>query len=245
VHGCDPGEAPATRIRVGIAPLSRPAGTGRVAKRVLGALRERGWLLQADPELPSVATLVAGAVRGSWWSHPKSNEIYWVLEALDESPEVLAVKLVKEKLTLLHRALWPALVAVGGAGDRWQTAGLSRAAQSLLARTRKAGALRLDRLERWTAARKPGDAARELERRLLVHSREIHTESGKHAKELESWSHFASGAGLGALPAVPEARRALERAVASEGETLLPWTRRPRPRARPAAVRRASAARAP
>jgi hypothetical protein len=213
---------------------------------VLGALRERGWLLQADPELPSVATLVAGEpIRGSWWSHPKSNEIYWVLEELDESPEVLAVKLVKEKLTLLHRALWPALAAVGGAAEPWQTAGLSRAAQSLLARTRRTGALRLDRLERWTAARKPGDAARELERRLLVHSREIHTESGKHAKQLESWSHFASGTELGALPTATEARRALERAVASEGEKLLPWTCQARPRARPSIVRRASAARAP
>ena len=36
-----------------------------------------------------------------------------------------------------------------------------------------------------------GDTARELEKRLLVHSDEVHTETGKHAKCLETWSHFS------------------------------------------------------
>ena len=204
--------------------MSRPPNTRRVAAKVFAELRERRWLLQADATLPSVASLVANEpVHGSWWAHPKSNLVYWVLQELEDSPDVLCVKLVKGKLTLLHRALWPELVAVGSAAERWQTAGLSAPARALLGRTEKQETLRLDRLERWTAAAKPGDAARELEGRLLVHADEVHTESGKHAKLLESWSHLRARLALGALPEPSAARRALE--VAIPGERLLPWTR--------------------
>jgi hypothetical protein len=203
--------------------MSRPANTTRVARRVRAELRERGWLLQADAALPSVASLVAGEpIRGSWWAHPRSNLVYWVLEELEDSSDVLCVKLVRGKATLLHRALWPALVAIGCSRQRWQTAGLSRAARSLLARTQRAESLRLDRLERWSGPAKPGDAARELEARLLVYAREIHTETGRHTKQLETWSRFAARLRLDApLPDPDAARRALERAVA--GEKWLPW----------------------
>lgn len=203
--------------------MSRPANTSRVARRVLAELRARGWLLQADAVLPDVASLVAGEpIRGSWWAHPKSNLVYWVLEELEDSPEVLQVKLVRGKQTMLHRALWPALVAVGASRQRWQTAALSRTARTLCARTQRAETLRLDRLERWSGPAKPGDAARELEARLLVYAREIHTETGKHTKELETWRHLSERLGVGAaLPDPDDAKRALERAVA--GEKLLPW----------------------
>ena len=203
--------------------MSRPANTSQVARRVLAELRSRGWLLQADAVLPNVAALVAGEpIRGSWWSHPKSNLVYWVLEELEDSPEVLRVKLVRGKATMLHRALWPALVAAGAARARWQTAGLSRSGRSLHLRTERAETLRLDRLERWSGPAKPGDAARELEARLLVYAHEIHTETGKHTKELETWRHFAERLGVSApLPDPDDAKHALECAVV--GEKLLPW----------------------
>lgn len=206
-----------------MAAMARPANTTRVARRVLGELRERGWLLQADAELPNVAALAVGEpIRGSWWAHPSSNLVYWVLQDLEDSPEVLRVKLVRGKQTLLHRSLWPELVAAGAARQRWQTAGLTRGGRSLLGRTERAEALRLDRLERWTDAAKPGDAARELEARMLVYSHEVHTETGKHAKELETWARLATRLGLGAKRLDPdEAKASLERAVA--GEKLLPW----------------------
>ena len=203
--------------------MSRPANTSRVANRVVAELRARGWLLQADAVLPNVASLVAGEpIRGSWWSHPKSNLVYWVLEELEDSPEVLRVKLVRGKQTMLHRALWPALVAVGSSRQRWQIAALSRSARSLYTRTQRSEALRLDRLERWIGPAKPGDAARELEARLLVHAHEIHTETGKHTKELETWRRFAERLAVGApLPDPDDAKRLFERAVG--GEKLLPW----------------------
>jgi hypothetical protein len=35
------------------------------------------------------------------------------------------------------------------------------------------------------------ERARILERRLLVHTREVHTADGRHEKELESWTRWA------------------------------------------------------
>jgi len=203
--------------------VARPADTTRLAKRVLSELRERKWLLQADAELPSVATLVVGEpIRGSWWAHPESNRVYWVLEELDDSPEVLSVKLVRGKATLVHRDLWPALIALGASGEPWQTLKLSAAAKSLLARVTKHGSLRLDGLKGWRAATKPADAARELETRLLVYGGEIHTESGRHAKLLETWHHLRERLGIGgALPDPAAAKRAL--AERFPRETRVPW----------------------
>jgi hypothetical protein len=125
-------------------------------------------------------------------------------------------------VTLVHPALWTSLVAAGRARDAWQTHALSDAARSLLERARRAGTLRLDQLRRWDFASKPGDAARELERRLLVHADEVHTDSGRHAKVLEDWAALAVRLALGPLPAPEAARRALERAPGAAGARL-PW----------------------
>jgi len=57
-------------------------------------------------------TIVGEPIAGSWWSHPKAREIFAVLQAVVESDEVLACRLVEGKVTLVHRRLWPALVRV-------------------------------------------------------------------------------------------------------------------------------------
>jgi hypothetical protein len=77
-------------------------------------LVECGMLLQsARGPVPNVAELVAGEpIRGSWWSHPSSHEIVTALNALCGSPEVVRLRLLDGKVTLVHRRLWPALVRV-------------------------------------------------------------------------------------------------------------------------------------
>jgi hypothetical protein len=45
----------------------------------------------------------------------------------------------------------------------------------------------LQALERTGSARAGGPAVKELERRLLVHTEEVHTESGRHEILLEPW----------------------------------------------------------
>lgn len=80
----------------------------------MALLRDHGMLLQsARGPIPNVAELVVGeGIKGSWWSHPKSHEIFTALGLLDDSPDVVRVRLVNGKVTFVHRRVWPALVRV-------------------------------------------------------------------------------------------------------------------------------------
>src|SRR4249919_2131740 len=80
----------------------------------MAALIEHGMLLQsARGPLPNVADLVAGEpISGSWWGHPQGHAIFAALQSLDDSPDVVRLRLVNGKVTLVHRRLWPALVRV-------------------------------------------------------------------------------------------------------------------------------------
>jgi hypothetical protein len=53
-------------------------------------------------------------VRGSWWAHPKGNQIFQLSRAIRRSPDVLVCRLVDGKITYIHRRLWPALVSLAG-----------------------------------------------------------------------------------------------------------------------------------
>jgi len=80
----------------------------------VGWIRRQGMVLEsARGPLPSLAERVAGEpIRGSWWSHPAGHEIFAAIEAVRESPAVVATRLVNGRVTLIHRRLWPALVRV-------------------------------------------------------------------------------------------------------------------------------------
>jgi hypothetical protein len=51
-------------------------------------------------------------IKGSWWAHPRSQQIFAVLQAVADSEEVLVCRVVNGKVTFIHRRLWPALVRV-------------------------------------------------------------------------------------------------------------------------------------
>lgn len=80
----------------------------------MAVLVEHGMLLQsARGALPNVAELVAGEpITGSWWGHPRGHQIFNTLAELDHSPDVVRLRLVNGKVTLVHRRVWPALVRV-------------------------------------------------------------------------------------------------------------------------------------
>jgi hypothetical protein len=189
------------------------------ARVALGELESRGLLLQGDGALPSVVRVVVGGpVRGSWWSHAKAHDIYAVCQFLKHHPDATTAKLILGKVTYVHRALFPALAAIGDSREPWQMEGLTRSAQALLREVDASGELRAKR----------ADAARELEQRLLVHAEEVHTERGAHAKQLESWPAWAARVNASeAGPPVARAREAFEthaRAFAeSPRRRLLPW----------------------
>jgi hypothetical protein len=81
---------------------------------LLGRLEADGVLLEsAKGPIPNVAELVAGEpISGSWWSHPDSHAIFAVVNQLADSPDVVRLRLVDGKVTLVHRRVWPALVRV-------------------------------------------------------------------------------------------------------------------------------------
>jgi hypothetical protein len=203
----------------------------RALPRVLAQLERLGLLLVTDAALPSVAALVAGGpVRGSWWSHPLAHEIYDVCQYLDQETPAARVKLVAGKVTFVHASLRSCVAAVGEARAPWQMRGLGAAERRLLARTDEAGALRLDRLGgRRDAARARARAAGVLEKRLLVASDDVHTESGAHARQLETWEHWLAELRPRPAPvALEAARERLEAAATLLGEATqarLPWPR--------------------
>ena len=78
----------------------------------VATVRRRGVVLQsARGPRPSLAELVAGApIRGSWWAHPRSHEIFDAINRARSSSAIVATPLVRGKVTLIHHRLWPALV---------------------------------------------------------------------------------------------------------------------------------------
>ena len=142
------------------------------------ALQRYGLLLQQDKTLPSVAGIIAGeALRTSWWSHPKARAIFACLQELEDRDDVLVSRLIAGKVTYVHRKLWPAFLAVAMTAPRDD---LSAEARNLLARVEREG-----------KTRSKGKAVRELQERLLVAAQEVHTESGKHEIEIETWQSWA------------------------------------------------------
>ena len=81
-------------------------------RQALAFIRRHGVVLEAaHGRVPSLAEAIAGEpVRGSWWSHPKSQESFAVTRAIRDNDDVLVCRLIKGKVTYVHRRLWPALV---------------------------------------------------------------------------------------------------------------------------------------
>ena len=84
------------------------------AAEALAFVKQRGVVLvSAKGPVPTLTEAIAGEpIKGSWWGHPKSHQIWAILESVTESKDVLVCRLVKGKITLVHRRLWPALVRV-------------------------------------------------------------------------------------------------------------------------------------
>lgn len=220
-------------MKKNLAPSEKTKSKPSAFREILRALHEFGVLLESHATLPSVVGLIATSpVRGSWWGHPLANTIFLATRRLTARQDVTTAKLIDGKITYVHRKLWPALVVVGRSLQPWQTERLTRAARWLLSRVRRAHAVRTEELQSPTAvARKLGDAARELETRLLVHSQEVHTKTGAHAKYLETWAHWTNRVGL-ILPklTVHQGESQLENALNVLNSTYgakarMPWSR--------------------
>jgi hypothetical protein len=83
-------------------------------EQALEFVRRHGVVLvSAQGPAPRLTDAIAGeAVQGSWWGHPKGKQIFAVLDALGDEPDILICRLLQNKLTMVHRRLWPALAAL-------------------------------------------------------------------------------------------------------------------------------------
>jgi hypothetical protein len=222
-----------SRIQLLALPYSNSIWAVRTAfNRVFEELRKAGFLLESDPRLPSVCGLIIGEPpSGSWWSHPLAHTIFHVNGQLEDHPDVLITKLISGKVTFVHRKLWSEIFAIGKTREAWQMSGLSTAARSLLEMIDEQECLRTDTLS-WSRSMKPGDAARELEKRLLIHAQEFHTATGSHAKMLETWQGWARRIGFKSSSNISahQAKKKIEEKLRKVNEqhgasTQLPWAK--------------------
>ena len=197
--------------------------------RAMNILEESGLLLVMGLEIPDVCRLVTSQkIKGSWWGDPAGQEIFAVSEMLSDHTDITVTKLISGKVTFVHRKLWQKLVAVGKARDDWQMLNLTRQGKLLLRQLDKEGQLLTNKLVT-SFGKRPGDIARELELKLLIHSDQIHTESGSHAKILETWEHWVKRVGLKANSSdSATARRFFEKRIQEinnryAGVGRLPW----------------------
>ena len=81
-------------------------------KQALRFVKNHGFVLEsARGPVPNLAETIAGQrINGSWWKHPKASTIFRCSRAIRNSPDVLVCRIVRGKVTYVHRRLWPALV---------------------------------------------------------------------------------------------------------------------------------------
>ncbi len=98
------------------------------AKQALAWVKRWGIAVEsAHAGVPSLAQVIAGEpLRGSWWAHPKGDEIFLLSRAIRRSPDVLVCRLVDGKITYVHRRMWPALVSMAGRFSKQRLAALFR-----------------------------------------------------------------------------------------------------------------------
>lgn len=118
-----------------------------------------------------------------------------------------------KKVTLVHRRLWPELLAVASAHEAWQRQRLSPSQRALLKRVERDNVVA------------SGKDVHALQERLLVIATERHTESGKHETILTTFPRWAAREKIIAHDDVNTAKQTIEQAVANIGGTarLLPW----------------------
>jgi hypothetical protein len=83
------------------------------SQAALEFVREHGVVLvSAKGAAPCLVDMIAGeTVVGSWWGHARGKLIFSVIGALNEHEDIAVCRLLDNKLTMVHRRLWPALAA--------------------------------------------------------------------------------------------------------------------------------------
>jgi len=81
-------------------------------EQAISFIQKHGVVLaSAKGPVPNLAEAIAGEpIRGSWWAHPRSHAIYAIFQEVEHAPDILVCRIVRGKISFVHRRLWPALV---------------------------------------------------------------------------------------------------------------------------------------
>jgi len=215
-------------------------------KKIDPILEKYGLILESDQHLPSVVSAIVGKpIHGSWWGHSEGNRIYQTLGILGKRPDILLTKLLSGKTTFVHRSLWPAFLTIAKSREPWQLDHLSPNAQKLLDGVQWKGKLSTNEHSKESGKKIGvlGDAARELESRILVYGKGFHSESGSHAKRLKTWDQWARDTKYRWTKLdLAEAKQSFENIALKLNERYgtrpkLPWDKSSTPKARKKSVR--------
>jgi hypothetical protein len=82
------------------------------AEAAMAFVQQHGIVLvSAKGPAPRLTEAIAGeAIKGSWWAHGKSHQIFAVLRKLEDCPDILVCRFIGGRVTFVHRRLWPAIV---------------------------------------------------------------------------------------------------------------------------------------
>lgn len=169
----------------------------------LAALRKHGLLMAGDP----------------------STELQCGLRS---HRDVISIRLVARGQTLVHRDLWPDVLAMALSGGDWQTKWLPPTEARLLALIDEEGSVRVDRALAERVDALHSGLGKILEARLLALCTDVATESGGRVHTLTSWWSWAAEKSVAPNPDEDAARERLEGAArALVPKPLLPWWDQP------------------
>jgi hypothetical protein len=149
------------------------------SKQALKWVQKQGIVLQsARGPAPSFAEWVVGEkIRGSWWAHPRANEIFRLAESVCDSGDVLICKLVNGKVTYVHRRIWPSLIRLSTYFSKDQLAQV----ESVHTPSGK-HELKVTPYPRWAPAKSRKEA------KLLDESDAVRIVGEKLLKEISTWT---------------------------------------------------------
>ena len=184
-------------------------------EEVLDRISRAGLLLQQDKTRDNIVRMLTGeTLATSWWNHSQAIQIFSVLERVTKHPDITRCKLIRGKVTFVHRRLWPSLYTVGSSKEGWQLQMLTEDERDLL-----------DRIESTGVMANPGAATKKLEKLILVHTAQVHSSSGKHITVATSWDMWAEERVITRISIEEAKRNLIDATIRLKAlERDLPWT---------------------
>ena len=167
--------------------LKDPAVMG---KKIYKYLQENKIVLLQDKSFPNIVTYIVGRkIKGSWWGHPLANPIYNGLNWLEKNKIFLSVKLIDGKVTYLHKSLISDFYSIVKKPRDWQLKNLKEDDLKMLQHISQNSIIFSDDETLKLVVNEPKKNLSTLEKKLLIHSVEVHTSSGMHVKKIMTWKN--------------------------------------------------------